>query len=160
MIPSQPHDKFDDPALEREWQAQEQALRAEREQANGLHDDARLRSYRAIARALREPLPQALPADFAVQMARRVEAQAQESADASFATPFERIALGAMIALFGIAIGIAIAVSASTALQPIGDAIRQIVTWSANPWLVALGACLAVSSAGQRWIRAVSARAV
>lgn len=164
MNPSQRNDDpqiddraFGDPALEAEWQAQEQALRAERGHADGAHDDARLRSYRAITRALREPLADALPADFAARMARRVESQAEDSP--AVTTRFERIAIGTMIALFGIAIGIAVAMSASTVLQPVGDAVRQIVGWVANPWLVALGACLAVSSAVQRWTRALSAHA-
>src|SRR5258708_11608256 len=130
---------FDHPALEDEWRAQERALRAERECADNVHDDARMRSYRAIARTLRDPLSDALPADFAAQAAQRVAAQTRESADTAFATPFERIAIGLMIALFGLAIGTAVALSASTALQPLGDAVRQAVTWGSNPWLVALG---------------------
>jgi len=163
MNPSQHHDDrlFDDPAfinpaLEAEWQAQEQAMRTER--ANGAGDDVRLQSYRAIARALREPLPDGLPADFAECMAQQVEAQAPQSA--VFTTPFERITLGTMIALFGIAIGIAIALSASTTLQPVGEAVRQITHWVANPWLIALGVCLAVSTAMQQWMRTFAMRAV
>jgi len=148
---------FDDPALEREWRAQEDALRAERGQADPVHDDARRRSYRAVARVLREPLPDALPADFAAQLARHV--MAEESADSAFATPFERITLGFMVALFGIAIGVAVAVSASATLQPVGDALHLIVSRGSNRWLVALGACLAVSSAMQRWTRSLAVRA-
>ena len=67
------HDRHDLKARdidEREWQAQERALQAER-----LHlgdTDPRLASYRAIARALRQPLPHGLPADFARQLAARL----------------------------------------------------------------------------------------
>ena len=161
MNTSRPTDDrpFDHPALEDEWQAQERALRAEREHADNAHDDARLRSYRAIARALREPLPDALPADFAAQVAQRAARQTQDSADLMFATPFERFAIGLMIALFGLAIGTAVALSASTALQPVGDAVRQAVTWGSNPWLVALAVCLATSTALQRLARVLSPRA-
>ncbi len=158
MNPSRPTDDrpFADPARESEWQAQEQALRAEREHADGTHDDARQRSYRAIARALREPLSDALPADFATRVAQQAAARAQESADAKFATPFERVAIGLAIAFFGLAIGAALALSASTVLQPIGEALRQIMLRGSNSWLIALAACLAVSSALQRWNRGPS----
>lgn len=162
MNTSPPNDDrpFDKPALEDEWLAQERALRAEREHADGARDDARLRSYRAIARALHEPLPHALPADFAAQVAQRVaESQIQQPAQTPFATPFERTVIGLMIALFGLAIGIAVALSAATVLQPLGDAVRQAVVWSSNPWLMALGVCLATSTALQRWQRTLSTRA-
>ena len=51
---------------EREWQAQERALQEERLHLTG---DPRLAAYRRIARALRQPLPDALPADFARRLA-------------------------------------------------------------------------------------------
>lgn len=158
MNPSHPTEDrpFDDSALEREWRAQEEALRAERERADSAHDDARRRSYRAVARALREPLPDALPPDFAARLEQRV---AQERADNAFASPFERIALGLMIALFGIAIGIAVAVSAAATLQPVGDALHAIMSLGSNRWLVALGACVALSGAMQRLTRSLAVRA-
>src|SRR6185503_17201786 len=60
---------FDDPAREREWLAQERALDAERRGLAPAGDNARVRRYRLLARALREPMPVALPADFARRMA-------------------------------------------------------------------------------------------
>ena len=151
---------FDQPALEDEWLAQERALRAEREHADGAHDDARLHSYRTIARALHEPLPHALPADFVAQVAQRVAAtQIPQSAQTPFAAPFERIVIGLMIALFGLAIGTAVALSAATVLQPLGDTVRQAVVWGSNPWLMALAVCLATSTALQRLQRALSTHA-
>ena len=65
---------FDDAAREREWQAQEHALRAERLGLDPAAGDARVRRYRLLARALREPMPDALPADFAQRMAAQVAA--------------------------------------------------------------------------------------
>lgn len=74
-----PHDEdhiptFDDAALEREWQAQESAMRRERLQLDPAGDDARSRRYRLIARSLRQPPAESLPADFAQQLAQRVGA--------------------------------------------------------------------------------------
>lgn len=57
------------PAEETEWGAQELALRAECGDATAPVPAA----YRLIARALREPLPSAPPADFAATIARRAE---------------------------------------------------------------------------------------
>ena len=65
---------FDDHASEREWQAQERAVRAERLGLDANGDDARVRRYRLVARALRQPPGEALPDDFARQVAARVEA--------------------------------------------------------------------------------------
>ncbi|HSX60928.1 MAG TPA: hypothetical protein VLF18_12065 [Tahibacter sp.] len=60
------------PAQQTEWLRQEQAFDAERGAA-GTEAPA---SYRLIARALREPLPVDLPADFATRVARRAETAA------------------------------------------------------------------------------------
>ena len=53
---------------EREWQMQERALREERFGA-AAGDDPGIAAYRHVARALREPLPDALPSDFAEAIA-------------------------------------------------------------------------------------------
>jgi len=60
---------FDDRASEREWLAQERAVRAERLGLDANGDDARVRRYRLIARALRQPSVDALPDDFAQRVA-------------------------------------------------------------------------------------------
>ena len=62
---SHPVPPFDD-AHEREWQAQEHALQAERLGLDPAGDNARVRRYRLLARALRQPLPETLPGDFAL----------------------------------------------------------------------------------------------
>jgi hypothetical protein len=61
-----------DDAAEREWALQEQALRAERlglDPSNG----TKLRTYRTVVRALRHPLDENLPPEFAAQMAAQVQ---------------------------------------------------------------------------------------
>lgn len=55
-----------------EWQAQERALREEREPTGVQPADARIAEYRLIARALRQPFPDRLPAGFARELAARV----------------------------------------------------------------------------------------
>ena len=61
-----PTDHFD----EREWRLQERALREERLASADGGDDG-IAAYRKVVRALREPLPDALPADFAANVAAR-----------------------------------------------------------------------------------------
>jgi len=56
---------------QREWQAQERALRAERARERSQGDPA-VAQYRLIARALRDPPLAPLPSDFAVRTAARV----------------------------------------------------------------------------------------
>ncbi|KRA16270.1 MULTISPECIES: hypothetical protein [unclassified Lysobacter] len=59
-----------------EWLAQERALRDERAGLPMDAGDARVAQYRLLVRALRAPAMEPLPADFAAQVARRVEASA------------------------------------------------------------------------------------
>jgi hypothetical protein len=56
------------PDQEREWTLQERAL----EQERGIAGAAAPPSYRLLARALRQPLESAPPADFAAVLARRI----------------------------------------------------------------------------------------
>jgi len=56
---------------QREWQAQERALRAERAGKRSQGDPA-VAQYRLIARALRDPPLDPIPSDFAVRTAARV----------------------------------------------------------------------------------------
>lgn len=60
-------DKHDD----QEWQAQERALQEER-LGSGASDDPLVAHYRLVARALRQPMADGLPADFARQVAARL----------------------------------------------------------------------------------------
>jgi hypothetical protein len=59
------------PLDEREWEAQERALQAEATGA-AVGQDPLVARYRVVARALRQPMPPALPANFAQMMAARV----------------------------------------------------------------------------------------
>ncbi|MHB1057465.1 MAG: hypothetical protein ACYC0F_06250 [Rhodanobacter sp.] len=131
---------FGDDASEREWLAQERAMRRERLHLDSAGDDARSRRYRLLARALREPLPDALPADFAQHMAARV---------AGARPPAPRIRFE-FVLLF--ALGSALLIGAGTVTAMYGRAwlqpFRELLPASPAPtlgWLLALGGCLAVS---------------
>jgi len=119
---------------EREWQAQEQALRDERLGVAASGSDAPDAHYRAIARVLREPPAESLPADFARQVAGLAKAKAPLVRDA---TRFERImlnVLGAALVLSGVA---AIAMYGSQAVAGVDVRIVQ--------WGSALAACAVLS---------------
>ena len=71
---------FDEKRDQREWEAQESGLRAER---GGAHSggDAAVSEYRIIARALRTPPLDALPADFAARTAARAARESRIAND-------------------------------------------------------------------------------
>jgi hypothetical protein len=86
MIHDMNHDipPFDDAAREREWLAQENAMRRERLHLDPHGDDARTKRYRMLARVLRQPLDENLPPDFARQLAAQVGAARPTSRGAGF----------------------------------------------------------------------------
>lgn len=133
---------FDDAAHEREWLAQERAMRRERLQLDPAGDDARSRRYRLLSRTLREPLPDALPADFARQVAARVAA-----APSRQVTSGGRLESALLLALGGaliLAAGIVTAIYGHAWLQPFGELLPAF-PGSTLGWLLALGGCLAAS---------------
>ena len=135
---------FDDAASEREWLAQERAMRRERLHLDPAGDDARSRRYRLLARALREPMPDGLPADFAQQLAARVAVSPK-------AAP--RIEVVLMIALV-VALMIAAAgvtIIYGSAWLPSFSAILPAPQAPAIRWLLALAGCLGVSWLLGQW---------
>ena len=135
---------FDDPAQEREWLAQENALRRERLNLDPAGDDARIRRYRPIAQALNEPMPDGLPADFAMRVAARAAA-----------TPAARFEYALMIVLV-----IALVVAAAAIIVTYGgewtpsfSAILAARNSQAIVWLTALAVCLGASWLIERWQR-------
>jgi hypothetical protein len=139
---------FDDTASEREWLAQESAMRRERLHLDHAADDARSRRYRLLARALREPMPDGLPADFATRVAARVAASP---------APSMRFEFALMIALV---IALVIAAAAVTTIYgsawlPSFSAILPAPQAPASRWLLALAGCLGVSWLLGQWQRHV-----
>ncbi|MEO9077708.1 MAG: hypothetical protein ABI268_00215 [Rhodanobacter sp.] len=150
-----PHDEnhipaFDDDAHEREWLAQEAAMRRERLQLDPAGDDARNQRYRLIARSLRQPLPESLPADFAQQLAAR--AGAVPSPAVSSAASLESrliLALSTTLAIAAIAV---IAIYGNTWL-PSFAALAPNPQDPAMRWLLALAGCLGASWLLGRWLQ-------
>ncbi|KZC42151.1 MULTISPECIES: hypothetical protein [Rhodanobacter] len=137
---------FDDPAHEREWLAQESAMRRERLQLDPVDDDARGRRYRLLARVLREPLPEALPADFAQQVAARVASVRQPTS----VIHFEFALLFALAAALVASAGIVTAIYGRAWLQQFSDLLPPFHAPTLG-WLLALGGCLATSWLLGRW---------
>ncbi|MDW2980218.1 hypothetical protein [Rhodanobacter sp. KK11] len=141
---------FDNAAQEREWLAQERAMRRERLQLDPAGDDARSRRYRLLARALREPLPDALPADFAQQLAARVAA-----------IPARRAPAGRSVeSMLTLALAIALAMAAGAVVTIYGSTwLPSFVTLLPSPhapairWLLALAGCLGASWLLGQWQR-------
>jgi hypothetical protein len=135
---------FDDEREQREWQAQEGAMRAERANANAGSDTV-VAQYRLVARALRAPLLDALPRDFAAQTAARAERIASEHVEVWL----ER-ALVALLLLVGVAALLFYReeplVSFSFSLPERAEpAFQSVLSWS-----LAIAACVGLSSAFAR----------
>lgn len=117
------HEPPSDNAMEREWALQEQAVQAERLGLDAR--DARVQRYRTVARALRQPLDENLPPDFASRVAREAGRRTTDSM---------RLELYLSWALLGM-----------LATVLLGLAVRYSILlqgWLSNPWLVALAICL------------------
>lgn len=139
---------FTDPAHEREWQVQEQAMRRERLQLDPAGDDARAQRYRLLARVLREAQPDGLPVDFAQQVASRIAGVPGKAVDMRF----ERVltaSLGIALLLAAVVVGVLYgghwlsAISASVPTLPPG----------ASRWVLAFGACIGMSWLFGLWQR-------
>lgn len=125
-------------AEEREWALQEQALRAERLKLDP-SKDAELQRYRTVMHALRQPLDENLPPDFAAQMAAQVRRTG--AADT-------RLELWLSGTLFGVlaAMLIGLAMLYGQAWLQLGRALLSAQGWL-NPWVLALVVCLLLPGA-------------
>ena len=126
-----------DPRDELEWQAQERARLAARAGAPAT-DDPLADRYRVMAEVLRGPLPDALPFDFAAQVARHATIGAQ--ADARFESNLMRTVL----AVFGLSAAVVVAMYGHAWVAPILDALKLDSAVAVN-WALALGACVGAS---------------
>lgn len=120
-----------------EWQAQEQALQRERAGTGPAGDDARVRRYRAVARALRQAPPELLPTDFAARVAARAECTGRETA---WSLRLENSLLTVLMILLGCGLAVLTSLQGRDWLAAI-----EGLGFIANPWMVALLACIAVS---------------
>jgi hypothetical protein len=131
---------------EREWQAQERALRAERLHLSGDADPA----YRRVAAALRAPPPVALPADFARRMALRVGA-------ATLDLRMERWLLLGCCAVLAVAVPGALALYGSSGIE-VAAAVFPSLSQAAPGWLLAVLACVALNGLMEPLRRRLAAR--
>jgi hypothetical protein len=139
---------FANEAHEREWQAQEQAMRRERLHLDCASDDARVQRYRMLARALREAPQDGLPADFAT----RVAAQAT-SIPAGKVVPdirFEFILMAAIAIALVIAVVAVVTLYGDDWLPSIG-AVLPAPGALATRWLLAFAGCIGLSWVLARW---------
>ena len=120
---------------EREWQAQERALQDAR--AGTPSTDPLAARYRAVAEALRAPLPELLPPDFAARVAAQVR---HVPLDARF----EGTLVRTLTALLGLSGAVTAALYGRQWLPAILGPL-QLDSASALNWALALGACVAIT---------------
>ena len=130
---------------EREWQAQERARLEAR--IGGMSDDPLVARYRKVSQALRVPMPDALPDDFAAQMARMAKAGVAPPTLAEAPdSPFERDLTRVRVGLFGVAAVVFAAMFGKPWLAPTMELLRLDSAVAVN-WALALGACV-----GATWL--------
>lgn len=123
-------EKIDD----REWLAQQVAIHRDPHTRSDA-EDSRARSYRLIARALRERKPHDLPRDFAERVAARANAERSSS--------FESVL---MIALIG-----ALGICAATVVARYGG--EWAPAFDAGGWLLVCAGCAGASWLLEQWQR-------
>lgn len=123
---------------EREWQAQEQAMRAGHAAPAG-HEDPLVVAYRRVDAAARHAAPPALPAEFALQVAARVRAEAR--APLADAGRLEGVLLRILLALIPVALA-AVAVVFGARWWQAG---MSLLGENALRWVLVAAACGALS---------------
>lgn len=136
---------FDDASHEREWLVQERAMRRERLHLDAAGDDARTRRYRLLARALRQPPPDGLPADFAQRVASRVAAE-----PVTFRV--ESLLMTTLSIALGVAALVVVDVYGSEWL-PSFSAVLPAPHGQAGEWLLAFAGCVGASWLLGQWQR-------
>ena len=133
---------FDDAAREREWLAQEHAMRRERLHLDPAGDDAKALRYRMLARALRQPLQESLPPDFARHVATL--AAAGMTTKPTSGTRFELVLTISLVIVFVLAAGGATVIYGSAWLPSISAALPAPDP-STIRWLLAFAGCIGMS---------------
>ncbi|GAB2536362.1 hypothetical protein [Rhodanobacter koreensis] len=133
---------FDDPAREREWLAQERAMRRERLHLDPAGDDTKALRYRMLARALRQPPQESLPSDFARHVATL--AGAGMTAKPTSGTRFELALTISLVIAFVLAGGWATVIYGNAWLPSI-SATLPAPDPSAIRWLLAFAGCIGMS---------------
>ncbi len=124
-----------------EWEAQERALREERA-CNDVIADSRIAQYRMIARALRQPMPDFLPVDFAKDLAARVD-------HAPLDTRLERWLMWLLAGAMMVSGIVAMLMYGAGWWQAVVSSLPDTSATTIN-WLCAAGACMGGSWLLQR----------
>lgn len=133
----------DDAVDEREWLAQEGAARAERLGIpGGMDGDPLVAGYREVSRALRQPLADGPPPDFASDLARHVAIEDDVTGDR-----FERVVLQVMTALLGLSLGVICVLYGRDWLQATAYAASE----GALQWTALVACCVALHWVLERW---------
>jgi hypothetical protein len=145
----------DDEVDAHEWQTQERAFREERQGSAPRDSDEEVAKYRLIARALRHPLPDSLPPDFASRTAAQVAAPVGVAGE-RFEIWLERVSFAflavtgaASLAIFGREWVAHLASHVSASEQPGSSA--------AVGWLMVGAFCIGISFAIEQWWRKLTA---
>jgi hypothetical protein len=133
-----------------EWQAQERALQAERLHLAG--GDPRLAAYRHVARALRQPLPDGLPAGFARQLAARL-------GRAPLDTRVEQGLLRGLLTLLALSGAVVAALYGQSWLPAILAVLPATSSPAPMHWLLAVVACVGMSWALDQLRKGISQHA-
>jgi hypothetical protein len=128
---------------EREWQAQERAMRSGPSATPLDADDAQAAaSWRAIDRALRAPPLPPLPPDFAADVARRARAAHDAGAER-----VERFLTHALIAMLGLSAGVICMLYGARWLPALETAMPD----GGGTWLALVAACAGMHWTMERW---------
>jgi hypothetical protein len=139
---------FDDAASEREWLAQEHAMRRERLHLGTAGDDGRMLRYRVLARALREPPQEGLPVDFAQRVAAR--AGSLPARGTVSVTGFEFFLMSAIAIVLLTAAVVVTVLYGSTWLPSISSALPAPGPVALR-WLLAFAGCMGLSWLLAQW---------
>jgi hypothetical protein len=134
---------FEEERDQREWEAQESGLRAERSGASSAGNGA-ASEYRLIARALRMPPIDALPADFAACTAACAERESR-IANESVEIWLER----GLVALLLLAGAVALRVYGDDSLFGLSFSVPERAAFGVQTvlsWSLAIAACVGLSS--------------
>lgn len=140
--------EFTDESFEREWTAQERALRLERAGA-APSADAHVEQYRLIARVLRHSPMAELPGDFAQQIAARVET-ARALDDQRFEIALQRVLLALLITAGAVCVVLLGDLWRSAFLNLSRFIAGFAFDWQVD-WLFAVVFCLAATWAIEHW---------
>jgi uncharacterized protein len=134
---------FDNEREQREWDAQENAMRAERAGSTA-SGDTELAQYRLIARALRTPPLDAIPRDFAAETAARALREERIANEAV------EVWLGrGLIALLLLAGAVALRVYGGESLLGFSFSVPDTASFGIQTvvsWSLAVAACVGISS--------------